>query len=70
MQAHSSAGWFFHHGGLSWSEGAIIIEEWFKARVSLEQRLGTALQTAILLILSLSLLLFKSNLLDTLTYTI
>jgi hypothetical protein len=43
-----------------------------QGQVSLEQRLGTALQTAILLILSLSLslLFLKSDLLDTLTYTL
>ena len=43
-----------------------------QGRVSLEQRLGTALQTEIILILSLSLslLFLKSDLLETLTYTI
>jgi hypothetical protein len=25
MQTHSSAGWFFHPGGLSWSKGESII---------------------------------------------
>ena len=52
--------------------GSQFIEEWLSSqgRVSLEQRLGTALHTAILLILSLFLCCFlKSDLLDTLTRT-
>jgi len=27
QRTHSSAGWFFHLGGLSWSEGAQIINK-------------------------------------------
>jgi hypothetical protein len=27
QRTHSSAGWFFHLGGLSWSESAMIINK-------------------------------------------
>ena len=63
----SLRGWYGARGRCAQAQGSGIRNFlWLlsQGRVSLEQRLGTALQTAFLLIISLSLLFLKSDLLD------